>query len=172
MQPPWFQLLCEQQYGQGITAAGRAPGNRVGLTPAFVVGAMRTPPGAVHDAATSRAELSSLLESMRDNSSGKSVTIAECGNLLQPRVSLSDGAVGHLGNPVLLPNGSPSKLYASPQYFARDTRDVESLADGLWKLLGPAICEGHFSRRTDTWQEFSVDDLEFIERALNDRDDT
>lgn len=172
MQPPWFYLLHEQQSGQGITAAGPAPGGRVGLTPAFVLGAIRTPPGAVHDGATSRADLSSLLESMRDNSSGKFVAIGECADLRQPRASLSDGAVGHLGDPILLPDGSPSKLYASPQYFARDTRDVESLADGLWKLLGPAICEGRFSRRTGTWQEFNEDDLEFIRRALSEQDDT
>jgi hypothetical protein len=95
MQPKWFQLLYEQQYGHGITAHGPASGGRVGLTPSFLVGAMRTPPGAVRNPATSRSELTTLLKSMRD--SGKLVCIAECNNLHQPITSLTKGeALGHL----------------------------------------------------------------------------
>ncbi len=172
MQPKWFELLYEQQYGRGITAHGTATGGRVGLTPSFLVGAMRTPPGAIHNVAISRVELSALLESMRDNASGKLVQIAECNYLHQPIASLTDGALGLglLGDPVLLPDGSPSKLYAWPQYFAGASRDVESLADGLWMILGLSICEGRFSYRGGTWQEINGDDLALIDRAFKNDD--
>lgn len=85
----------------------------------------------------------------------------------QPIASLTEGAaLGHLGDPVLLADGSPSKLCASPHYSARASRDVESLADGLWKTLGSSICEGRFSYRGGIWQEFDADDLTFIRHAL------
>lgn len=170
MHPRWFKLLYEQQYRQGITEHGPAPGPRVGLTPSFLLGALRTPPGAVHDAAGSRAELSTLLESMRDNSTGMLVHIAECPDIHQPRASLTDGATGHLGDRVLRSDSAPSRLYAWPQYFAQASRDVDSLADGLWRILGAAICDGRFSYRGGTWQEFDMDDLEFIARALTNDD--
>lgn len=172
MQPKWFQMLYEQQYGHGITAHGPASGGRVGLTPSFLVGAMRTPPGAVRNPASSRRELSALLESMRDNVSGTLVCIAECNRLHQPIASLTEGAaLGHLGDAILLSDGSPSKLYAWQQYFARASRDVESLADGLWNILGSSICEGRFSYRGGTWQEFDEHDLAFIRQAF-EKDDT
>ncbi len=171
MQTGWFQLLYEQQYGSGITAHGPASGGRVGLTPPFLIAGMRKPPGAVRDLVRSRGELNGLLESMRDNVSGKLVCIAECHNLRQPRASLVEvGALGHLGEAVLLADGSPSKLYAWRQYFARPSRDVESLADGLWNILESPISEGRFSYRGGTWQEFNEDDLRFIRRAFENDD--
>ncbi len=110
MQPGWFQLLYEQQYGSGITAHGPASGGRVGLTPPFLIAGMRKPPGAVRDLVRSRGELNGLLESMRDNVSGKLVCIAECHNLRQPRASLVEvGALGHLGEAVF---GSPCRWLA------------------------------------------------------------
>lgn len=161
MQPKWFKLLYEQQY------------ERVGLTPSFLLGAMRTPPGAVHDDNTSRRELSDLLKSMRDNASGKLVCIAECNSLHQPIASLTEGAaLGHLGDAILLPDGLPSKLYAWPQYFAGASRDVESLVDGLWTILGSSIREGRFSYRGGSWQQFNEQDLTFIRRAFEDDDES
>lgn len=172
MQPNWFQLLYEQQYGRGITAHGPASSGRVGLTPSFLVGAMRTPRGAVRDPTSSRGELTALLKSMRDDVSGRLVCIAECHTLHQPIASLIQGdALGHLGDAVLLSGGSPSKLYAWPQYFARASRDVESLADGLWNILESSICKGQFSYRGRTWQEFNEHDLAFIRQALKGDDD-
>ena len=53
MQQEWFELLYEQQYEHGIAAHGPASGNRVGLTPSFLVEAMRTPPGAGRDVTAS-----------------------------------------------------------------------------------------------------------------------
>jgi hypothetical protein len=109
---------------------------------------------------------------MRDNVSGKVVCIAECKNLHQPIISLTEGgALGHLGDAVLLSDGSRSKLYAWPHYFARVSRDVESLADELWNILEPSILGGRFSYRGGTWQEFDEDDLAFIRRAF-ETDDT
>jgi hypothetical protein len=138
MQQKWFELLYEPQDGHGITAHGPASGNRVGLTPSFLVGAMRTPPGAGRDVTASHRELSALLESMRDNVWGKLVCIKECNSIHQPIASLTEGAaLGQLGDAVLLSDGSPSKLCASPHYSARASRDVESLADDLWKTSGP-----------------------------------
>ena len=143
MQQEWFELLYEQQDEHGITAHGPASGNRGGLTPSFLVGAMRTPPGAGRDVTASHRKLSALLEPMRDNVWGKLVCIKECNSIHQPIASLTEGAaLGHLGDAVLLSDGSPSKLCASPHYSARASRDVESLADGLWKILGSSICEG------------------------------
>jgi hypothetical protein len=171
MQPKWSQLLYEQQYGHGITTHGPASGGRVGLTPSFLVGAMRTPPGAVGNPASSRRELSALLESMRDNVSGRRVCIAECSNLQQPIASLTEGtALGHLGDAILRSGGSPSKLYAWPQCFARDSRDVESLVDSLWNILGSSVCEVRFSYRGGTWQKFDEHDLAFIRRAFENDD--
>src|SRR5215469_6793841 len=93
--------------------------------------------------------------------------IKECNNIHQPIASLTEGAaLGHLGDAVLLADGSPSKLCASPHYSARASRDAESLADGLWKILGSSICEGRFSYRGGIWQEFDADDLTFIRYAF------
>ena len=77
--------------------------------------------------------------------------------------ALRAAALGHLGDAVLLADGSPSKLCALPSYSARAPRDVESLADGLWKA---SICEGRFSYRGGIWQEFDADDLTFIRHAF------
>jgi len=170
MQSKWFQLLHEQKYGDGITAHGAASGGRLGLTPSFLLGAMRTPVGAVRSLASSRGELTDLLESMRDNVSGELVGIAECQSLHQPTIRLLGNGLGQ-GDAVPPSDGSRSNLYAWPQYFARVSRDVESLADGLWSILEPSILGGRFSYRGGTWQEFNEDDLAFIRRAF-ETDDT
>ena len=166
MQSKWFQLLHEQKYGDGITAHGAASGGRLGLTPSFLLGAMRTPPGAVRSLASSRGELTALLESMRGNVSGELVGIAECQSLHQPTMRLMGNGLGQ-GDAVPPSDGSRSNLYAWPQYFARVSRDVESLADGLWNILEPSILGGRFSYRGGTWQEFNEDDLAFIRRAFD-----
>jgi hypothetical protein len=103
---------------------------------------------------------------MANNATGKLVHIAECPDMLQPRASLTDGAMGHLGDAVLRPDGSSSSLYASPAYFAGASRDVESLADGLWNILGASISQGGFSYRDGTWQKFAPYEEEFIDRAF------
>jgi hypothetical protein len=168
MNQKWFRLLHEQQYGKGITSLGPAPGGRVGLSPAFLVGAIR-PQGAPPNPA-GRAELLSLLRSMSTESSGNIVHITECADIHQPRASLTDGAMGHLGDSVLGPDGSPSHLYASPAYFMGAGRNVESLTDGLWAILGSDIAQGNYSYREGAWRGFADFELEFIDRALKDDD--
>jgi hypothetical protein len=111
-----------------------------------------------------------MLESMAANTQGILVSIAECSDMHQPRASLTDGAMGHLGDVVLLQDGSASKLYAVPQYFARPARDIRSLTDGLWGILGDAISRACYSYRTGDWQPFDNDDRQFIGRALQDDD--
>ena len=170
MQSTWFKLLYEQQYRNGITVRGPAMGGRVGLTPSFLLGAIRALPGG--NVAGNRAELAALLESMmRDNGSGRLVAISECANLKQPITSLTGGPVGLIGDPILLPDGSASKLYAWPHYFETSSHDIESLTEGLWKILGRSISEGLYSFRDGTWKEFNGDDLAFIRRALKEMDD-
>jgi hypothetical protein len=75
------------------------------------------------------------------------------------------------GDAVLLADGAPSRLFAWPQYFERAGRDVESLAEGLWRVLGASIADGRYSYRSGEWQTFNEDDLAFIDRALKDEDD-
>lgn len=167
MSEKWYRLLHEQKYGPGITAKGPAKGGRVGLTPAFVVGAIRVSSGV--DSPAGRADLLEMLESMANNTEGTLVHIADCPDMHQPRASLTAGAIGHLGDPVKRSDGSNTNLYASPEYFARDSRDLESLTDGLWNILRQPISEGRYSWRG--WQEFDDDERRFIKRALEDVDD-
>jgi hypothetical protein len=80
MSPKWAQLVDRYQIE-----------GHVGLTPSFLVGALREPPGIVRNAADSFADLRGLLESMRDDRApyGKVAKIFECPNLRQPVVALS-----------------------------------------------------------------------------------
>jgi len=165
MGPPWFRLL--DQY--------RREGH-FGLTPSFLVGALRTPPGAVLDEQTSLAEFRALLESMRDETpSGFHVRIGECPRLRQPVAAAFFGttAAGNssLGEPISSREALPPKLYAWPQYFANESRDVQSLATALWGVFGTPICAGRFSYRDGAFQPFDASDLEFIQRALKHEDD-
>jgi len=120
MGPPWFRLL--DQY--------RREGH-FGLTPSFLVGALRTPPGAVLDEQTSLAEFRALLESMRDETpSGFHVRIGECPRLRQPVAAAFIGTPApgdsSLGEPIPPREGLPPKLYAWPQYFANASRSASS----------------------------------------------
>lgn len=130
-----------------MSLKGDRPSRRVrvamGLTPSFLVGALRTPPGAVLDRESSLAELRALLESMRDESVGSLVVrIAECPKLQQPVAALVSGAPGSLGEPIVGSDGSPSCLYAWPQYLAKGSRDVESLAAALGVRSGRPFARG------------------------------
>ena len=164
MHPLWYHLLYEQQYGQGITSIGPTGKPQVGLTPPFLL-------GAIHDAAVGRNELLALLESMRDNSTGRLVHIAECDIIHQPRASLTDGAMGHLGEAVLSSDGSKSHLYASPHYFAVASREVESLTNGLWAILGSPISNGQFTYRDADWRSYEPYERDFIKRAKKNQAD-
>ena len=76
----WARLLQQQQ-----------DDGRLGLTPSFLVGALRRISGAILGTAPGRPEMRSLLEMMRDERApgAKFVSIFECQNLLQPVAALS-----------------------------------------------------------------------------------
>ena len=61
MKPNWFRLLEEQRYGTGFTSQGPATSPRLGLTVAFLVGALREPPGNELASDPTIAELRDLL---------------------------------------------------------------------------------------------------------------
>jgi hypothetical protein len=129
--PPWFRLL--DRY--------RRDGH-FGLTPSFLVGALRDQ-GDVSGGRASEEDLRHLLVSMRDETpAGFTVRIAECDKLRQavaavlPSVSLIRDAAGERVS---------ATLYAWPQYFASESRTVESLLRGLWPTFGAPIQEGRFS---------------------------
>jgi hypothetical protein len=67
---------------------------------------------------------------MIEHSSGSVARIYECLSLRQPTACLSGQSSTSLGDPVMLPDESPSKLFAWSQYFSGDSRDLESLVGG------------------------------------------
>lgn len=80
----WARLLQQQQ------ADGK-----LGLTPSFLVGALRRVPGAVLGTTPGRPEMRALLDMMRDERAppiAKSVSIFECQNILQPVVTTTERA--------------------------------------------------------------------------------
>jgi hypothetical protein len=163
-------LLEEQRYGKGITMAGAANTGRLGLTVTFLLGAIRngrdTP-----ECGRSKADLRALLaDTMSEHQADAVVRIYECGTLHEPTACLSDGMAGGLGDAVTLRDGSPSKLYAWPQYFAGPSKDLDSLTRGLWNLLDAPLSAGKYSYRHG-YKEFDTDDDAFIRRALGRHDD-
>jgi hypothetical protein len=168
MNPKWFRLLEEQRYGQGLGPSGPTGSQRLGLTVAFLIGALREPPGAKLDEGPGVAEMRQLLsEIMTSAVQGSSIVrIYECDKLGEPTACLSDAKSGSLGDAVLLPDGSPSKLYAWPQYFLGDSRDLESIAECLWVLLHKHVQQGKFSHRLGSYEEFNDDDRAFVKRAF------
>lgn len=161
MRPKWLRLIDAHQRKGGF-----------GLTPPFLLGALRTPPGAVLDEPRTRAEFRELLESMRNETPGGTIVrISECSRLRQPIAAVVHGMAGGLGESVVHADGSPSNLFAWPDYFVNESRNVESLTAALWKIMGPVMCEGRFSYREGAYQPFDVPDMQFIERALLHDDD-
>lgn len=172
MKPKWFRLLEEQRYGRGLTSQGPAASPRLGLTVAFLVGALREPPGSELASEPTITELRDLLAPMMiPRSTSSVVRIYECGTLGEPTACLSDSSSGSSGDSVALPDGSPSALFAWPQYFSNDSRDLESLSGCLWGLLNDKIRRQTFSFRQGSYQQFNEDDREFIARALARHDD-
>lgn len=103
---------------------------------------------------------------MSGNATGKVVHIADCADMHQPRASLTDGAMGHLGDAVTNPDASPSTLYASSDCILESVQRSRAPSDGLWAILGSTIAQGKYSYRDGTWHECADLELKFIERAL------
>lgn len=137
----------------------------------FLIGALRDPPG-IEITEPTVAELRSLLVNMRSVAGNSTVVrIYQCGQLGgAPTACLSDATSGSLGDAVTL-NGLRSKLYAWPQYFEGNSRDLESLATCLWGLLSDKIRAHAFSYRLKSYREFNNDDKDFIARAFSRQDD-
>jgi hypothetical protein len=111
--PPWAKLLQLQQ-----------DDGRLGLTPSFLIGALRKLPGDVLGRDLGRPELRVLLEMIRDDETthGKVVTIFECQNIFQPVVALSTSTAP--GDPIVSPTDGRARLYVWPWISAK--RPVDS----------------------------------------------
>ncbi|MBI4591572.1 MAG: hypothetical protein HY725_22330 [Candidatus Rokubacteria bacterium] len=165
MGPAWFRLL-DQYRREGY----------FGLTPSFLVGALRNPPGAVLDEQTSLAEFRALLQAMMDETpSGFLVRIAQCPRLRQPVAAALPGtptlANASLGEAISSRGGAASQLYVWPEYFSDESRGLESVTAALWKVFGRPTCEGRFSYRDAAFQPLDADDLRFIRRAFEAQDE-
>jgi hypothetical protein len=160
MNPTWARLVDRWQVE-----------GHVGLTPSFLVGALREPPGAVLNAPASFAELRGLLDAMRNEplQYGKVVKVFECQNLRQPVIALSTDRSGHL-----IPGAEQrAQLYIWPWYEPEREVDFDWLLHALWCHVRSSICDGLFSysKRLARFETFSPSDLAFIQRALADVDD-
>ena len=142
----------------------------LGLTPTFLLGALRRPPGAVVDADQSFAEFERLLESMRDEQPVPNhvARIFECPNLHQPVVTLTVQWVSGRAVPIVGTDHPQATLFAYPKYCPDKEDRFRSLVTTLWTHFRQPICEGRFSyqRRMSTFEPFGKDDFAFIKRAL------
>ena len=158
----WARLLQQQQ-----------DDGKLGLTPSFLVGALRRVPGAVLGTAPGPPEMRALLEMMRDERApgAKSVSIFECQNILQPVAALSSSDAR--GDAIRSPGGGAANLYVWPWLPSARPVDFDWLLQTLWAHFGDAIEAGHFSyvRATHSFSPFDKRDDDFIERALTESDE-
>lgn len=158
----WARLLQQQQ-----------DDGRLGLTPSFLVGALRKLPGRVLGIEPGRAELRLLLEMMRDEQAPgrKSVTVFECQNIFQPVAALS--TTDAHGDPVVSPHQVRTGLYVWPWIDAKRPVDFDWLLEALWTHYGKHITSGDFSysRATRRFGPFDKLDEDFIARAFVDADE-
>ena len=162
MSVEWANLLQLQQ-----------DDGKLGLTPSFLVGALRKRPGTILGTTPGRPELCALLEMMRDQRapSRKVVSIFECQNILQPVATLSTSDAP--GDAIASPRGSAVNLYVWPWLPSARPVDFDWLLQTLWTHFGDAISKGYFSysRATRRFSPFDQRDDDFIERAFAQRDD-
>lgn len=157
----WARLL-QQQQDEG----------RLGLTPSFLIGALRKLPGDILGREPGRPELRALLEKMRDErvAGMKSVTIFECQNIVQPVAALSSAPHG---DPIAPPDQALARLYVWPWVDAKRPVDFDWLLDALWDHYGEQITCGDFSyaRASKRFNPFDRLDDDFIARAFVDSDE-
>jgi hypothetical protein len=158
----WARLLQQRQ-----------DDGKLGLTPSFLVGALRRVPGAILGTALGRPEMRSLLEMMRDERApgAKSVTIFECQNILQPVATLSSSDAR--GDAIQSRCGGSPNLYVWPWLPSARPVDFDWLLQTLWTHFGDAIEARNFSysRATRGFSPFDKRDDEFIARALTESDE-
>jgi len=156
MLPEWARLL--RQY--------RDEGH-FGLTPSFLIGAMRKPVGALATEEASLTEFRSLLESMRDQPVGFRVRVLKCARLQRPVAALADNDMADPSEESITPRfKSEPRLFVWHKYLAEGSHDVETVVGNLWRTFRRPICAGRFSYRNDRFLLFNTADLEFIQRAL------
>ena len=152
----WATLLQQQQ-----------DDGRLGLTPSFLVGALRRWPGAILGTDPGHSELCALLEMMRDERTpnGKLVSVFECQNILQPVAALSTSVAP--GDPIQSRMLGYTQLHVWPWVAAQRPVGFDWLLQAVWIQYGEAISSGCFSyhRRTRRFGPFDKDDEDFIERA-------
>lgn len=141
---------------------------KFGLTPSFLLGALRTPIGDIRDIERSRTEFVSLMRSMTASVGEELIRIAECPRLGQPvAAALLGPASPSFGVRVSLPAQVTSTLYVWTQYCdGKD--DLDSVSASLWRIFEAPVCAGNFSFSTklNCYQAFDGADLKFIEEAL------
>jgi hypothetical protein len=155
MRPKWARLIDRYKFE-----------GHVGLTPSFLLGALREPPGAVVSQDRSFVELYALLQSMRDEARGADMArVFECQNIEQPIVTFSGETNGY---PISGLVTADPILYVWPWTHPTGPIDFAWLFETLWQHFRDAINDGRFSydRRTKRFVRFSDDDFAFIERAL------
>lgn len=158
--PGWARLL--RQY--------RREG-RFGLTPSFLIGAMRSPLGTVVAEDISIREFRSVLESMRDHSVNRPVRILKCIWLQQPVAALDD-QVSVDEVPIDSACGVGPHLFVAQKYLVSGPPDIETVFRNLWGTFQQPINEGRFSYLIDDeeFRPFNAKDVAFIQRALDDND--
>ena len=163
MKSAWFKLL---EYHRR---------NRLGLTLPFLIGALRTPPGAtVADAGVSIGELRRLLESMRDETPDSYyIRIMTCNNLGQPVATPGPSRYrqGTVDREIFSTKRDMCSLYIEPTYLPDEQRGFASLLECLWSHSAQPILERRFSFRNGTFDAFSEDDRRFIQEALSASED-
>jgi hypothetical protein len=157
MSPAWVRLLREHRK------------KLFGLTPSFLIGAMRDPAGSPASGEIGLCELRSMLECMRNHPVGTPVRILKCVQIQQPVVAL-DNSIGADEVPIAPIDCSNPRLFVAQRYFSGERRGLDGLAVTLWKTFERPINEGKFSYREDEFDTFDSDDLAFIKRALREGD--
>lgn len=157
----WARLLQRQQ-----------DDGKLGLTPSFLIGALRGLPGSILGAESGRPELRALLQMMRDEQApnGRVASIFECQNILQPVATLSSSEAP--GDPIRSAAGARPRLYVWPWFPSKRPVDFDWLVDALWAKFGDAISAGNFSysRQSRQFHPFDRNDDDFIVRAFRDPD--
>lgn len=143
---------------------------RHALTFPFLLGALRTPVGAGNSASgDARNELEGLVKLMAAHrANGYFHHVYRCPDLGQLVVTKVVGSLPPLSAVAIPPtelNLAPS-LYASDGVQKDSKSPLLSLVNTIWKEVGSAIEQGHFSCRGKQFWAFNDDELRVIRAAL------
>jgi hypothetical protein len=138
-----------------------------GLTPSFLIGAMRRPVGAMAAEDVSLYELRSMLESMRNHTVGTPVRILKCYLLEQPVAALDD-RISSDEEPILPISASEPRLFVARRYLSNGSRDLDGVLIALWNTFRQPMNDGRFSYRVDEekFDMFNAADLALIRRSF------